>query len=92
MSKEVLSEINRMKSLVNYKRGVVISEQLIIEVNNPNAYYESTKKQYGNRTYDEYDLIDADGSKISPAASKQSIKYFAKDVFPNKKPNEWLLG
>lgn len=89
MSKEVLNEINRMKSLVNYKRGIVISEQLIIEANNPNAYYESTKKQYGNRTYDEYDLIDADGSKISPYASKQSIKYFAKDVFPNKKPNEW---
>lgn len=45
MEKEILSDIGKIKSLFEYKRGMVVSEQFIVEVANNNPPELATKRQ-----------------------------------------------
>jgi len=45
MEKEILSDIGKMKFLFEYKRGLVVSEQLIVEATGSNPSELATKRQ-----------------------------------------------
>lgn len=84
---EGFKSLDRIRLMMEYDLKKTLNENLNeITYNstqsiNPNSYYESDGKS-------DYKLINSDGAKISSSA-KSEIRYFAKDVFSEKKPNEW---
>lgn len=85
MRKNILNEINDMKYLFAYKRGVVISEQEIFEDKNyDNEDYNYLKLETVDEEYDDFELeedIDFDVPTMMPGTKEKE-----RTITPGVKP------
>jgi len=95
MKKEIISEINRMKNLLSYKKGVVISEQKIIkeafslekfpcinpEWEKTSGYFENTAVQKFQGKGNDTDKY---GNKLSDISFDELGNYYVRGAFVGK--------